>query len=195
MSYRAPRRPDRRGDVTDASAEPSSAQVVPWAEVFRRAPLAAFLATGLGSGLLPRAPGTWGSLLAAVLSEGIFESAGLAGVAVLAGASTVLGIPASGRVASLRGLKDPGEVVVDEVAGQAIALLLLHAVLPAPAPAPVRWGLVVLAFVLFRVFDIVKPGPVDRLQSLPGGWGVMADDVLAGVFAGILAGGAALLLS
>jgi len=68
-------------------------------------------------------------------------------------------------------------------------------VLPAGAAEPLRWGLVVVAFGLFRAFDILKPGPVDRLQSLPGGWGVMADDLLAGAFAGILAGAAAFLLS
>ncbi|MBK9374722.1 MAG: phosphatidylglycerophosphatase A [Holophagales bacterium] len=195
MSRRAPRRPDRRGDVGDASAEPSAAQEVPWREVFRRAPLATLLATGLGSGLLPKAPGTWGSLLAVLMGEGLFQVAGLIGVAGLAAVSTLVGVPVSARVAVLRGRKDPGEVVVDEIAGQAIALTGLHTVLPAGAPDPLRWGLVAIAFLLFRVFDILKPGPVDRLQSLPGGWGVMADDLLAGALAGILVGAAAFLLS
>ncbi|MBK6407811.1 MAG: phosphatidylglycerophosphatase A [Holophagales bacterium] len=195
MSRRAPRRPDRRGDVGDASAEPSAAQEVPWREVFRRAPLATFLATGLGSGLLPKAPGTWGSVLAVLLGEGLFQVVGLVGVVGLAAVSTVAGVPVSGRVAALRGRKDPGEIVVDEIAGQAIALAGLHAMLPAGAPDPLRWGLVALAFLLFRVFDILKPGPVDRVQSLPGGWGVMADDLLAGALAGILVGAAAFLLS
>jgi phosphatidylglycerophosphatase A len=68
-------------------------------------------------------------------------------------------------------------------------------VIPAVVSAPLRWGLVVFAFGLFRAFDILKPGPIDRLQSLPGGWGVMADDLLAGALAGILAGAAAFLLS
>lgn len=179
----------------DASAEPSAAQEVPWREVFRRAPLATLLATGFGSGLLPKAPGTWGSLLAVVAGEGLFQVAGLAGIAGLAAVSTLVGVPVSGRVSVLRGRKDPGEVVVDEIAGQAIALAGLHVVLPAGAPDSIRWGLVALAFVLFRVFDILKPGPVDRLQSLPGGWGVMADDLLAGALAGILVGAAAFSLS
>ena len=179
----------------DASAEPSAAQEVPWREVFRRAPLATLLATGLGSGLLPKAPGTWGSLLAVLMGEGLFQVAGLIGVAGLAAVSTLVGVPVSARVAVLRGRKDPGEVVVDEIAGQAIALAGLHTVLPAGAPDPLRWGLVAIAFLLFRVFDILKPGPVDRLQSLPGGWGVMADDLLAGALAGILVGAAAFLLS
>jgi phosphatidylglycerophosphatase A len=157
--------------------------------------VAALLATGGGSGLLPGAPGTWGSLLAVLLCEGLAAKAGLAGIAGLAVASTLLGVPVSGRVARLRGRKDPPEIVVDEVAGQSIALALLHAVLPADASGPLRWGLVVLAFGLFRLLDVVKPGPVNRLQSLPGGWGVMADDLLAGVLAGILAAAAAFLLS
>jgi phosphatidylglycerophosphatase A len=195
MSYRAPRLPDRRGDVVNANAEPSATQEVPWREVFRRAPVATLLATGLGSGLLPKAPGTWGSLLAVVVGEGLFQVVGLVGVAGLAAVSTLVGIPVSGRVAVLRARKDPGEIVVDEIAGQSIALAGLHAVLPADASAPVRWGLVVLAFALFRAFDIAKPGPINRLQSLPGGWGVMADDLLAGAIAGILAGAAAFLLS
>ncbi len=181
--------------MEDASAEPSAAQEVPWREVFRRAPLATLLATGLGSGLLPKAPGTWGSLLAVVLGEGLFQVVGLAGVAGLAGVSVLVGVPVSGRVAALRGRKDPGEIVVDEIAGQAIALAGLHAVLPAGAADPLRWGLVGLAFAFFRALDILKPGPVDRLQSLPGGWGVMADDLLAGTLAGILAGAAAFSLS
>ena len=181
--------------MEDASAELSAAQEVPWREVFRRAPLATLLATGLGSGLLPKAPGTWGSFLAVVLGEGLFQVVGLVGVAGFAGVSTLVGIPVSGRVAALRGRKDPGEIVVDEIAGQAIALAGLHAVLTADASAPVRWGLVALAFVLFRAFDVAKPGPIDRLQSLPDGWGVMADDLLAGALAGILAGAAAFLLS
>jgi phosphatidylglycerophosphatase A len=183
----------RGRDVEDAIAAPPAAQA-PWPEVFRKAPLAALLATGLGTGLLPKAPGTWGSLLTVGLAEGLFALAGLPGVALLAAASTVAGVPVSGRVARLRGAKDPSEVVVDEVAGQSLALALLHAALPAAAGAPLRWGLVALAFALFRLLDVAKPGPIDRLQALPGGWGVMADDLLAGLGAGIVAAAGAFLL-
>lgn len=171
----------------DASAAPAEAQGVPWGEVFRRSPGASLLATGLGSGLLPRAPGTWGSLLTVLLAEGLLARYGAGAVALLAGLATVAGVPAAGRVAALRGRKDPPEVVVDEVAGQALALLLLHLVLPAGASPSLRWGLVAAAFALFRLLDVAKPGPIDRVQSLPGGWGVMADDLLAGLGAGILA--------
>lgn len=177
--------------MRDASAAPDAAQGVPWGEVFRRSPLAALLSTGFGAGLLPKAPGTWGSLLAVALSEGLLALAGLPGVALLAAAAFLAGVPASDRIAVLRGRKDPPEVVVDEVAGQALALALLHAALPAASPAGLRWGLVALAFGLFRLFDVAKPGPVDSVQALPGGWGIMLDDVLAGLGAGILAAAAA----
>ncbi len=179
--------------MEDAIAAPPPAQV-PWAEVFRKAPASAFLATGLGTGLLPKAPGTWGSLLAVGLSEGLFALSGLPAVALLAAASTVAGVPVSGRVARLRGAKDPSAIVVDEIAGQSIALALLHVALPASAEAPLRWCLVALAFALFRLFDVAKPGPIDRVQSLPGGWGVMADDLLAGLLAGIAVAAGAFLL-
>ena len=195
MSAGASRTPGRRGDVEDASAARPAAQEVPWREVFRRSPAAAVLATGFGAGLLPKAPGTWGSLLAVALGEALHAAAGLPGLVALAASSTALGVPAAGRVATLRGRKDPPEVVVDEVAGQSIALALLHVVLPPSAPPPARWGLVFLAFALFRVLDVGKPGSIDRLQSLPGGWGVVADDLLAGAIAGMLAGAAAFLLT
>ncbi|MFN7988330.1 MAG: phosphatidylglycerophosphatase A [Thermoanaerobaculia bacterium] len=181
--------------MEDASAARPAAQEVSWREVFRRAPVASLLATGLGTGLLPMAPGTWGSLLAVALGEGLLRAAGFPGLVALAAASTVVGVPAAGRVASIRGREDPPEVVVDEVAGQTIALALLHAALPVAAPPLARWGLVLLAFVLFRVLDIAKPGWIDRLQSLPGGWGVMADDLLAGAVAGILSAAAAFFLT
>lgn len=181
--------------MEDASAARPAAQEVSWREVFRRAPVASLLATGLGAGLLPRAPGTWGSLLGVALGEALQETAGLPGLAALAAASTVVGVPAASRIASIRGREDPPEVVVDEVAGQAIALALLHAALPPAAPPAARWGLVLLAFGLFRALDVGKPGWIDRLQSLPGGWGVMADDLLAGAIAGILSAAAAFFLT
>lgn len=194
MSFRAPRRPDRRGDVGNASAAPAAAQGIPWAETFRRAPVSSLLATGFGTGLLPKAPGTWGSLLSLGLCELLLRAAGLAGIGTFAVAAVVLGVPAAGRVARLRGRKDPPEVVVDEIGGQALALVLLHAALPAAANPVTYWSLVALAFGLFRLLDILKPGPIHRVQSLPGGWGVMADDLLAASVAGIVAAAAALLL-
>ena len=87
-----------------------------------------------------------------------------------------VGTPAASRVATLVGRKDPGLVVVDEVAGQWITLVGM------PFTAPV----VLAGFVLFRVMDIVKPWPARALERLPGGWGIMADDVAAGIYAQLL---------
>jgi phosphatidylglycerophosphatase A len=93
----------------------------------------------------------------------------LAGIAV----TLVLGIPAATIVARESGREDPGFVVIDEVAGQWIALLF----------SPVDWRHGLIALVLFRLFDITKPFPARQLESLPGGWGIVLDDVAAGLYA------------
>ena len=95
-------------------------------------------------------------------------------VAILA--VTFVGIWAGSRIEQVSGRKDPGKVVVDEVAGQMIALF--------PLTLFARWstGAVILSFILFRFFDIVKPYPANRLQDLDGGMGVMFDDLVAGVY-------------
>lgn len=77
------------------------------------------------------------------------------------------------------GVEDPGPVVIDEVVGMFVSLLWL----------PATWPVVLAAFLAFRVFDIVKPWPAGRLEHVPGGWGVMADDVMAGVYANLLVQG------
>jgi phosphatidylglycerophosphatase A len=124
-------------------------------------------------------PGTWGSvaalLLWAVAAMGLHLSpAGLL-IALLIGIAFTLvcGIPAATIVERESGRTDPGYVVIDEVAGQWIALLF--------APADWRNGL--LALVLFRLFDITKPFPVRRFERLPEGWGIIFDDVAAGLYA------------
>lgn len=145
----------------------------------RRLPLshpAAWLATWFGCGLLPAAPGSWGSLAALPLAWLLLWLGGA--WALLAGAGIVflVGWWASEVYAKALGGKDPREVVVDEVAGQFIALL------PAAlAPLPFAVG-----FLLFRLFDIVKPWPIRRLENLPGGLGIMADDLLAGIYAALV---------
>jgi phosphatidylglycerophosphatase A len=73
------------------------------------------------------------------------------------------------------GVEDPGPVVIDEVVGMFVSLLWL----------PATWPVILAAFLAFRVFDIVKPWPAGRLEHVPGGWGVMADDVMAGVYANL----------
>lgn len=173
---------------------PAAQGPTPWGDVFRRSPVAALLATGLGTGFSPVAPGTAGSLLGLAVTELLVAASGTLAAWLFALASALVGVWAAGRAAAGRGVKDPGEVVIDEVAGQAIALATLHTALPAPARPGPTWGLVVAAFLLFRLLDVVKPGPVGRLEELPGGLGVMADDLLAGAIAGVVVAGAALVL-
>jgi phosphatidylglycerophosphatase A len=94
--------------------------------------------------------------------------------AILAGGVAVLiGIPAATHMARSTGLKDPQFVVIDEVAGQLITLIAV----------PVSWKSLLLGFILFRGFDIVKPPPVRQLEHLPEGFGIVLDDVAAGLYA------------
>ena len=118
-------------------------------------------------GYLPFAPGTWGSLLACFILY-LYPS--------IANPFIILIIGAAGVVASERargGKPDPGYVVIDELAGMLITMC---------GHSPTFWGLT-KGFILFRAFDILKPYPIRRLERLPGGYGIMADDVLAGLFA------------
>ncbi|MDD9878592.1 MAG: phosphatidylglycerophosphatase A [Magnetovibrio sp.] len=138
----------------------------------RRPPI--LLATWFGTGLLPKAPGTWGSLAALPFAWVIQTQFGAAALAAAALAAFALGIwAANGYIAEVGG-DDPGPVVIDEVAGQWLSLV------PAAAD-PVFYG---LGFLLFRFFDIVKPWPVGWAdRRLKGGLGVMVDDMLAGAYA------------
>ena len=146
------------------------------------------LCTSFGLGLLPKAPGTWGSLLPllVVLGCGHFQcvpSFTISVLILLVLASSSVTIVLADWYRDYFGKKDPSQVVSDEVAGQSIALLGMAWIVP-PLENPVRWiGLAVLAFVLFRIFDIWKPGLIDRSQRLPSGWGVLTDDILAGIAA------------
>lgn len=150
------------------------------------------LVTSLGLGLLRPAPGTWGSLpppllLGVLWLAGAPHSAMLGatlGLALAASAATVL----LGRWSEQRfGRKDPSQVVSDETAGQSLALLappLAWIGAPGDPGAPLRMAAYgATAFLLFRLFDIVKPAPAHRLQSLPHGWGILIDDLLAGLYA------------
>lgn len=153
------------------------------------------ISTGFFSGYLPKAPGTWGSIFAALIcfvgarllpGEGVFY---LGPVPVswwalaLAGLATAGGIYASGLYAAEWREDDPGEVVIDEFAGIFFACALIPA-------SPIAY---LAAFVFFRIFDITKPGIINKLQDLPGGYGIVVDDVAAGIFAAPLAFGAHLL--
>lgn len=136
--------------------------------------LAWLYATGCGVGLAPKAPGTFGSLLGPLIVAGwqsllrpTYESV------IVAVAGVLVGVAAAQRTAQRCGLEDPGSVVCDEIAAFAIVFAMM----------PVTWTTAVIGFIWFRVFDIAKPWPIRRLERLPGGWGIMADDLLAGVFA------------
>jgi phosphatidylglycerophosphatase A len=138
------------------------------------------IATFFGVGHLQPGSGTW----AAAITLGLWWAAGrlipsawLIPISVLiALAVTLIGIPPSTVVARESGQKDPGFVVIDEVAGQMIAMMAV----------PLNWKYLLASFILFRSFDIVKPFPLRRLERLPGGTGIMMDDVGAGLYALIL---------
>jgi phosphatidylglycerophosphatase A len=141
------------------------------------------LVTAGGLGLLRPAPGTWGSLPPAVAAVAISPAGWMPVVLAMAG------LVAAGSVACILlapwyerhfGRADPGEVVCDEVAGMALCLSLL----PWDGASPGRAAAVAAAgFVLFRILDILKPPPIMQSQRLPRGWGVLADDLLAGLAA------------
>lgn len=144
------------------------------------------LATWFGTGRLQPAPGTWGSAAAAIMALPVLALAGpdAGRLVLLAGllAVTWAGVACANAAARHFGVADPPEVVIDEVAGVWLALLVMPGhLLGQPLAA------VAAAFVLFRVFDIAKPWPVTWCERLPGGWGIMTDDLAAGLFAGGLA--------
>lgn len=143
-----------------------------------RAPLWATLsATFFGIGHMRAGPGTWASaattILWALLAREVPTTLRTPILVALAVLITIIGIPAATRVARAADRKDPGFVVIDEVAGQLIALIAV----------PVAWKTFLAGFILFRVFDILKPPPVRQLERLPEGTGIMLDDVAAGICA------------
>jgi len=129
------------------------------------------IATWLGCGRVPVAPGTAGSLGALPLYWLVLRW-GRLGVGVTAIVVTLVGVWAASVVVRELANKDPQVVVVDEVAGMLITMLPV---------AAWSWRAVVTGFVLFRLLDMTKPGPIRALERLPGGWGVVMDDVGAGV--------------
>ncbi len=140
---------------------------------------AALIATWFGSGLLPKAPGTWGSLAALPFAWAIIDLGGAIALAVAAILATLVGTWAADAYATAMEEKDPGRVVIDEVVGQWLTLL------PVAVVGGGFWAWV-FAFVAFRAFDITKPWPARRLEKLDGGLGIIADDIVAGVYGAIL---------
>ena len=143
-----------------------------------RAPLwAKLVATFFGVGLLRPGPGSWGSAATVILwwllSRWINPHWQPSATMLLAALAILIGIPAATRMARATRLKDPQFVVIDEVAGQLITLIAV----------PLSWKSLLLGFILFRGFDIVKPPPVRQLEHLPEGTGIVLDDVAAGLYA------------
>jgi phosphatidylglycerophosphatase A len=150
--------------VTDSATEPAGA-----------APsrLAIILATGFGSGYSPFAPGTAGTLVAVPLA--MVMPGGFLAQALFVAAVIKLAVWSAHAAAPAFGLKDPGQIVVDEIAGYLVTIAML----------PAGWPLWLAGFVAFRFFDIVKPPPCRRLEALPGGLGIVADDLMAGLYANL----------
>jgi phosphatidylglycerophosphatase A len=135
------------------------------------------VATFFGIGRLRPSPGSWGSAATVLLWAGLAHALAPSwrtpvGIG-LAALVTLIGIPAATRVARGSGAKDPQFVVIDEVAGQLIALIAV----------PLAWKSFLAGFILFRAFDIVKPPPVRQLEAFPEGTGIVLDDVAAGLYA------------
>lgn len=137
------------------------------------------LGTFFGAGLLRPGPGTYGSVAAVLLWFGaahLLHSAPTSlavGTAIAALLATLAGIPAATIVARESAREDPGHVVIDEVAGQLLALIAI----------PADWQHALVSLLLFRLFDILKPPPIRQLERLPEGTGIMLDDVAAGILA------------
>ncbi len=137
----------------------------------------------MGAGLLKPGPGTYGSLAALLLWLGAAHATHPGAVALSASTliaalvASLIGIPSATIVAKESGREDPGHVVIDEVAGQLFALIGLSA----------DWPHALLALLLFRLFDILKPPPIRQLEHLPGGMGIVLDDVAAGLIACVTA--------
>ncbi len=142
-----------------------------------KAILAKYISTFLGSGLLPKAPGTWGTLAAIPLVYAL-NTAGpfwIMGFVILFLPISVWAV--SEYQKQLGGKQDPGEIVIDEVLGYAITMVWL----------PATWQAYLLGFIAFRVLDILKPGPIGRLdRQVKGALGVMLDDIAAGIIGNII---------
>lgn len=145
--------------------------------------LASALATWFGTGFLPRAPGTWGSLVALPLAWLLLEYVGLYGLASATFFSLAAGVWAAQKYIDKAGGNDPAEVVIDEVVGQWLTIILI-ALFASFHDSLINY---VLAFVAFRLFDIWKPFPIAFLERrLDDGLGIMVDDIMAAVYAAAL---------
>lgn len=135
-----------------------------------------FLAFGGGSGLAPKAPGTFGTLVGIPFFL-LFAGLPLPVYVLITAVMFVIGVWLCGRSSVLLGVHDHPGIVWDEIVGFLVTM----------TAAPEQWGWILLGFLLFRLFDILKPWPITWLdRSVEGGFGIMVDDLLAGVFAAVL---------
>jgi len=148
--------------------------------------LYANLATVFGIGRVRYAPGTAGSAAAMVIAVPVLSLTGWAVMGILALAVTALAIWAADGYGVETGLSDPQDCVIDEVAGQWVACAIAGMAAMPGRPALSVAGYV-LVFLLFRLFDIAKPWPIKQAENLRGGLGIVADDVVAGIVAGVVA--------
>jgi len=136
---------------------------------------ALFIAQGAYSGRAPIAPGTAGTVVGVLLYL-LFKDLGTPGYGAACISVIAIGTWAAGHADRMFGTKDDSTIVIDEIAGFLVALFII----------PFTWGSVAAGFLIFRAFDIVKPWPLRRLERIPGGLGVMLDDLGAGVYTNIV---------
>lgn len=137
--------------------------------------LAIQIATLLGVGYVPGAPGTLGSLIGLMLYVLVFLIGGAQGVVIVFAWVLVFSIWSSGLASQQLHQKDPSCIVIDEVVGLWVTLMGTQSHGP----------MLLVGFLLFRFFDVLKPFPIRRVESLPKGWGIVLDDVLAGIYANL----------
>ncbi len=155
--------------------------------------LIVWLAQGFGVGRIRFAPGTWGSVVGVLWSLLLLWSGSLLFFVAGILASSLVAVWVCGAAEKTMGQHDPGSVVLDEIVAVPIALAGYAGLwwfqageLPSPSKLAHWWPAVVAAFLLFRLFDIWKPWPIRTLQKLPGGWGVVADDLAAGAVSALV---------
>jgi phosphatidylglycerophosphatase A len=201
--------PNRSSRKKNRALNPTNAKAMTTKPEAQRPLFALAIATSLGVGYLPKAPGTWGSAVAVALVAGtaVVTRSETAPAILVSEFTLLLALAAIGLWASERVVdsdpsnQDPPYVVVDELSGQTISLVMglalsawtappLHERLSAKMSAVLstgllNWKYLAAGFILFRVFDIWKPFPARRAESLPGGLGIMADDWIAGAYAAL----------
>lgn len=143
-----------------------------------------FIAQGAYAGRFPIAPGTAGTVVGVLIQYGIRNASPLSYISITI-LFCLVGTWAAGRAEIILGRKDNPSIVIDEIAGFLVAMFMV----------PAGWGYLAAGFVLFRLFDITKPWPLDSLQAVNGGLGIMIDDIGAGIYANIVLQLAAFLIS